>query len=120
MVEKKSMTECVQEQGDKVVMMLLCQNFKKIAESRNQTDYYIRGTFTKYNIDFCKDVIHMADLGFQQISVEPVVAEENMPYAITEKELPMIYEEYEKLAKELYERRKKWKCFQFLFTLILI
>lgn len=92
---------------------VIVPKFQKIAESRNQTDYYIRGTFTKYNIDFCKDVIHMADLGFQQISVEPVVAEENMPYAITEKELPMIYEEYEKLAKELYERRKKGNAFNF-------
>ncbi len=92
---------------------VIVPKFQKIAESRNQTDYYIRGTFTKYNIDFCKDVIHMADLGFQQISVEPVVAEENMPYAITEKELPMIYEEYEKLAKELYERRKNGNAFNF-------
>ena len=92
---------------------VIVPKFQKIAESRNQKDYYIRGTFTKYNIDFCKDVLHMADLGFQQISIEPVVAEEGMPYAITEKELPMIYEEYEKLAKEIYERRKKGNDFNF-------
>lgn len=92
---------------------VIVPKFQKAAESRKQTDYYIRGTFTKYNLDFCQDVLHMADLGFQQISVEPVVAEQNMPYAITEKELPQIYEEYEKLAKEVYERNKKGNGFHF-------
>ena len=49
--------------------------FIKVAESRNQTDYYVRGTFTHHNLDFSKDVLHLADLGFKQISVEPVVAQ---------------------------------------------
>ncbi len=92
---------------------VIVPKFQKAAESRNQTNYYIRGTFTKYNLDFCKDVLHMADLGFQQISVEPVVADQSMPYAITEKELPQIYEEYEKLAKEVYERNQKGNGFHF-------
>ena len=59
--------------------------FKKVAESRNQMNYYVRGTFTHYNLDFAKDVMHMADLGFKQISVEPVVAPASEPYAIQEK-----------------------------------
>lgn len=92
---------------------IIVPKFQKAAESRNQTDYYIRGTFTKYNLDFCKDVLHMAELGFQQISVEPVVADQSMPYAITEKELPQIYEEYEKLAKEVCERNQKGNGFHF-------
>ena len=92
---------------------VIVPKFQKAAESRNQTDYYIRGTFTKYNIDFYEDVIHMADLGFKQISVEPVVADENMPYAITEKELPAIFAEYEKLANEIYKRRKQGNDFNF-------
>lgn len=92
---------------------VIVPKFQKAAESRNQTDYYIRGTFTKYNIDFYEDVIHMADLGFKQISVEPVVANENMPYAITEKELPAIFAEYEKLANEIYKRRKQENDFNF-------
>lgn len=92
---------------------VIVPKFQKAAESRNQTDYYIRGTFTKYNTDFSKDVMHMADLGFQQISVEPVVADKNEPYAITEKELPEIFDEYEKLAKELYDRKKAGKGFHF-------
>ena len=56
--------------------------FIKLAESRNQTDYYIRGTFTRHNLDFSKDVLHMADLGFKQISVEPVVGSDDTDYAI--------------------------------------
>src|SRR5690554_5577878 len=52
----------------------------RLAQSRNQMDYYARGTFTKYNKDFDKDVIHLADLGFNQISVEPVVAPEEEEY----------------------------------------
>ena len=55
--------------------------FIKVAESRNQTDYYVRGTFTHHNLDFSKDVLHLADLGFKQISVEPVVAQETDDYA---------------------------------------
>lgn len=87
--------------------------FQKAAESRNQTDYYLRGTFTKYNLDFTKDVLHMAELGFKQISVEPVVAAEDMPYAISENDLPLIYDEYEKLADIVYKERKKKDGFHF-------
>ncbi len=92
---------------------VIVPKFQNVAQSRNQTDYYIRGTFTKYNLDFSKDVIHIADLGFKQISVEPVVAEKEMPYAITEQDLPQIFLEYEKLAKELYERKKAGNDFNF-------
>lgn len=85
---------------------VIVPKFQKLAESRNQTDYYIRGTFTKNNLDFYEDVIHMAELGFKQISVEPVVGSEDMPYALTEEDIPAISKEYEKLAAELYNRRK--------------
>lgn len=81
--------------------------FQKLAESRNQTDYYLRGTFTHHNLDFSKDVLHVADdLGFKQVSVEPVVAEATEDYAIREEDLETIYNEYEKLAQELYIRHK--------------
>lgn len=92
---------------------LIVPKFQALAESRNQTDYYIRGTFTRNNMDFYHDVIHMADLGFQQISVEPVVASENMPYALREEDLPQLFAEYEKLAVELYNRRQKGDTFHF-------
>lgn len=87
--------------------------FKKLAESRNQTDYYIRGTYTRNNLDFYNDVIHIADLGFKQISVEPVVGSEEMEYALREEDLPMLFDQYEKLATDMYDRDKKGEGFNF-------
>ena len=62
----------------------IIDKFKKFADSRNQKKYYVRGTFTHHNLDFSKDVMHLADAGFEQISVEPVVAQDTADYAITE------------------------------------
>ncbi len=92
--------------------------FQKLAESRNQTDYYVRGTFTRYNLDFSKDVMHMADLGFKQISIEPVVADLKEDYAIGEGDLPRIFDEYENLAKQILERRKNGEWFNFFHFMI--
>lgn len=92
---------------------IIVPKYQSLAESRNQQNYYVRGTFTRNNLDFCEDVLHIADLGFEQISVEPVVAENTMPYAIKEEDLPALYSEYEKLAKELMKRRQEGKGFQF-------
>lgn len=92
--------------------------FQKLAESRNQTDYYVRGTFTRNNLDFSEDVLHLADLGFKQISVEPVVADEKESYALKEEDLPVIFEEYEKLAKEMLKRKKEGKDFNFFHFMI--
>ena len=82
--------------------------FQKLVEKRRGgkfTEYYVRGTFTKNNLDFAQDVYHIADdLGFDQLSVEPVIADESEPYALTEADLPKIYEEYEKLAVEMIRR----------------
>ncbi|MBP5222147.1 MAG: thioether cross-link-forming SCIFF peptide maturase [Lachnospiraceae bacterium] len=92
--------------------------FQKVAESRGQTNYYVRGTFTHYNLDFSEDVIHLADLGFQQISVEPVVAQPTDPYAITEADLPKLKAEYDKLAAEMLKRRKEGRPFNFFHFMI--
>jgi uncharacterized protein len=92
--------------------------FQKLAESRNQTDYYVRGTFTRNNLDFGADVLHLADLGFKQISVEPVVADPAEDYAIREEDLPVIFKEYEKLATDILERRKNGQWFNFFHFMI--
>lgn len=92
--------------------------FQKIAESRQQTDYYVRGTFTRNNMDFSKDVFHMADLGFKQISVEPVVGSEEEDYTLRDEDLPALYAEYEKLATEILERRAKGEWFNFFHFMI--
>ena len=79
---------------------MIVPKFQQFAESRNQDKYYVRGTFTHYNLDFADDVLHLADLGFKQISVEPVVAEDSEEYALREEDLPKLFEEYDKLAAE--------------------
>ena len=97
---------------------LIVPKFKKVAESRNQMNYYVRGTFTHNNLDISKDVLHMADLGFEQISIEPVVTDPKEPYAIQEEDLPQILEEYDNLAKGMIERRKAGKPFNFFHFMI--
>ena len=92
--------------------------FIKVAESRNQTDYYVRGTFTHHNLDFSKDVLHLADLGFKQISVEPVVAQETDDYAFKPEDLPILKKEYDDLAVEIIRRRKEGKGFNFFHFMI--
>ena len=92
--------------------------FQKMAGSRNQTNYYVRGTFTHYNLDFAKDVLHMADLGFKQISVEPVVAPPEADYAIREEDVPVLCEEYDRLAAEIVRREKAGEHFNFFHFMI--
>ena len=97
---------------------LIVPKFQQFAESRHQDKYYVRGTFTHYNLDFSEDVLHLADLGFKQISVEPVVAEPKEPYAIREEDLPKLFEEYDKLAVEMIRRHKSGKDFNFFHFMI--
>ncbi|WP_302626533.1 thioether cross-link-forming SCIFF peptide maturase [uncultured Eubacterium sp.] len=97
---------------------LIVPKFQKLAESRNQTDYYVRGTFTRDNLDFSEDVKHFADLGFKQMSIEPVVGPEEDPYSIREEDLPVIMEEYDKLALEYIKREKEGKGFNFFHFMI--
>ena len=92
--------------------------FQKTAESRNQMNYYVRGTFTRYNKDFAEDVKQLADLGFKQISVEPVVAGESEDYALREEDIPALLTEYDKLALEYIKRKKEGKAFQFFHFMI--
>ena len=97
---------------------IIMPKFKKVAESRNQMNYYVRGTFTHNNLDFSEDVLHLADEGFEQISVEPVVAQPTDSYAIREEDLPVIFEQYDKLAKEIIKRKKAGNGFNFFHFMI--
>ena len=96
----------------------ILDKFKKVAESRNQQKYYVRGTFTHYNLDFVKDVLSLADEGFEQISVEPVVAGPEELYAIREEDIPQICEGYDELAKEMLKRKKEGRGFNFFHYMI--
>ena len=97
---------------------LIVPKFQKFAESRNQMNYYVRGTFTHNNLDFSKDVLHLADEGFEQISVEPVVAQPTDSYAIREEDIPYLCEQYDMLAKELVKRKKAGNGFNFFHFMI--
>ncbi len=97
---------------------LILPKFQKLADSRNQTNYYVRGTFTHNNLDFSEDVKHLADLGFKQISVEPVVAMPEDSYAITEEDLPKLFEEYDRLAKLMLEYQKEGTDFNFFHFML--
>lgn len=97
---------------------LIVPKFRKFAESRNQDKYYVRGTFTRHNLDFAKDVLHLADLGFKQISVEPVVAPPEADYSLREEDVPVICEQYDLLAKEIIRRSKEGNGFNFFHFMI--
>ena len=91
---------------------------KDMAESRNQDNYYVRGTFTRENLDFAEDVLHLADEGFKQISVEPVVAAKDSGYDIREQDLDKLFSEYERLAYEDVKRGREDKGFNFFHFMV--
>lgn len=92
--------------------------YQKLVAQRGDKDYYTRGTFTKHNLDFTQDVLHMAELGFDQISVEPVVSDPKLEYSIKEEDLPRVYEEYETLAKTIIDRKKEGDAFNFFHFML--
>ena len=94
-------------------------NFQKFVESRGDKSYYMRGTFSHYNTDFTNDIFHMADdLGFSELSMEPVVTDPSSPSALTEEDLPILYEQYEILAKDMLRREKDGKPITFYHYMI--
>lgn len=97
---------------------LIVPRIKRFIESRKDKEYYIRGTFTSNNLDFSEDAKEFHRLGFEKISLEPVVTDPKKSYALREEHLPKILEEYEKFAKEYIEIRKHDKDFLFFHYLI--
>lgn len=96
----------------------IISKYKKLVSERNGKEYYVRGTYTHKNLDFAADVLHLADEGFDQISVEPVVCADDSPYALKKEDLPQIFNEYEKLAKEYIKRHKEGRGFNFFHFMI--
>ncbi|MBQ7708199.1 MAG: thioether cross-link-forming SCIFF peptide maturase [Lachnospiraceae bacterium] len=97
---------------------VIVPKFKNFVEKRGDKSYYVRGTFTRNNTDFSNDFKEMADLGFKEISIEPVVAAPSEDYSIREEDLPKIFEEYDKLALDIIERYKKKKPVTFFHYMI--
>ena len=92
---------------------IIVPKFQKLVEGRGTKDYYVRGTFTRENLDFAQDVMHLADLGFRHVSVEPASGPSDDPFAIREEDLAQVEQEYERLAKELLERERPVNFFHF-------
>lgn len=86
---------------------IIVPKFQKFVEKRGDKSYYVRGTFTRNNLDFTKDFELMTELGFKEISIEPVVTPDENDYAIREEDLPTIFEQYDKLAVDLIRRQKE-------------
>ena len=103
----------------KSVFDLIVPKFQKLVEKRGKNkDYYVRATFTKYNLDFANDVLALRDLGFEQLSAEPVATDPKMPYAILESDLPTVFAEYDRLCKIMAERTEnKFNFFHFMIDL---
>ena len=92
---------------------VILPKFQKLVAGRGTKDYYLRGTFTRHNLDFAADVLHMAQLGFRNVSVEPAVGEPGCDWAIGEEDLPAVLAEYEKLAEALKDKRGEVNFFHF-------
>lgn len=97
---------------------IIVPKFQDFVSKRGDKSYYVRGTFTRNNLDFTEDFKAMADLGFKEISIEPVVADEDCDYAIREEDIDKICEEYDKLALDLIKRYDEGKPVTFFHYMI--
>lgn len=97
---------------------IILPKLKELVDRRKGKQYYVRGTFTKHNIDFAKDVLHLADQGFKSTSIEPVVAEPHHEYALSESDLDTIFEQYEILSDELIKRKNTKDEFSFFHFML--
>ena len=97
---------------------IIVPHFQNFVKKRGNKEYYMRGTFTRNNLDFTNDIFHMLDLGFTELSMEPVVSKPDTDYALREEDLDKIYEQYEILAKEMIKRRREGKPFTFYHYMI--
>ena len=97
---------------------IIVPKFQNFVKKRGDKEYYMRGTFTRNNLDFTNDIFHMLDLGFKELSIEPVVSKPDTDYALREEDLSLIYEQYEILAKEMIKRRREKNPFTFYHYMI--
>ena len=104
--------------NDKGTYDLILPKFQKMAKERNQQGYYIRGTYTHYNTDFANDILHLADMGFEQLAMEPVVTDPKTDYALQESDIPKLKDQYDLLAKEMCKRNREGKGFTFFHYMI--
>ena len=104
--------------GGKGSYDIIVPKFQKLVSRRGEKSYYIRGTFTHHNVDFAEDILHMADLGFTELSMEPVVCAPGDPYALTGEDLPELFRQYETLAAQMLKREHEGRGFTFYHYMI--
>ena len=104
--------------GGKGSYDVIMDRYKQIVDKRGHKDYYVRGTYTRYNLDFAQDVMHLVDNGFKEVSVEPVVTDPSHDYALTERDIPKIFSEYENLAEMILQRNREGKHFNFFHFML--
>lgn len=92
---------------------VILPKFKRFIEKRGKREYYVRGTYTHYNTDFTNDLFHMLELGFDKLSMEPVVCAPGDPYELVEGDIPTLFEQYEILAKDMLKRRSEGRGYTF-------
>ncbi|MBQ9416501.1 MAG: thioether cross-link-forming SCIFF peptide maturase [Clostridia bacterium] len=92
--------------------------FQEFVKARGDREYYMRGTFTHFNPDFTQDLFHMLDLGFRKLSMEPVVCPPGDPYALTEEDKKILFEQYEILARDMLKRKKEGDPYLFYHYMI--
>ena len=92
--------------------------FRAFVKARGEKEYYLRGTYTRHNLDFSKDVLHMADLGFDRLSVEPAVTPEETDWSIRKEDIPALLAQYDILAEEMLRREKEGRPFTFFHFMI--
>ncbi len=97
---------------------VIVDKFKNFVEKRGDKSYYVRGTFTRNNLDFTEDFKSMAELGFKEISIEPVVSPDTCDYAIREEDIHTICKEYDKLALDIIDRHKKGEPITFFHYML--
>ncbi|MDD4798483.1 MAG: SPASM domain-containing protein, partial [Clostridia bacterium] len=97
---------------------IIVPKFQKFVKARGDKEYYLRGTYTHNNTDFFNDIKQMLELGFDRLSLEPVVCQPDDPYALTAEDLPVLFANYELLAKKMLERRRAGRPFIFYHYLL--
>lgn len=97
---------------------VIVPKFQRFVKQRGDKSYYMRGTYTHNNTDFTNDIFHMADLGFSELSMEPVVCAPDDPYALTKEDLPELFRQYEILANEMIKRDEEGRGFTFYHYMI--
>ncbi len=97
---------------------VIVPKFQEFVKKRGDLSYYVRGTYTHNNVDFTNDIFHTADLGFTELSMEPVVCAPSDPYALTKEDLPELFKQYEILANEMIKREKEGRGFTFYHYMI--